>query len=584
MLSRTYKISNYNIKKQYIFNKRYVTKRKALTDTVVPQELNVPSIPQEQKQSASLNNIESVSAPALKDDDDMTVISKSPNIELFMTMRIMSEFIGLFIQIMFAIAIFLFTVVNIRSLTQQGGGGIAGFVSSKKYEKDVEKVGITFNDVAGLDSAKTELQEVVDFLKNPEKYVRMGAKIPKGCLLTGGPGLGKTLLAKAVAGEANVPFLSSSASEFIELFVGVGAARIRDLFKKAKEKAPCIIFIDEIDAIGKARSSGNMPGNDERDQTINQLLTEMDGFDTSAGIVIIGATNRADILDSALVRPGRFDRQITLELPGIKAREAILDVHAKGKPLDESVNLAKVAKNTPGFSGAQLANLLNESAILAARKGKETISTIDIDEALDRIYLGLAKTDVVVSLDKRKLVAFHEAGHALVALKIGDFDFIKKVSIIPRGGAGGVTVFEQDTERSESGLYSRKYLENQLAVALGGRVAEEIAVGLPNITTGAYSDLERVQQIARSMVVNYGFSDKLGHASWKQNEGFNKIYSEKTLLEIDSEVKKLVEMAYKRAKNIILNNMELFKDISDMLIEKETINSDDIQMMEAKRI
>jgi cell division protease FtsH len=568
LLSRTYKIFNHNIKRQCVF------KRRALTDTVVSQQINVPSILQEQKQNTPdrLKNIESLSAPALYDDDKSSILLET---------RIMSELVGLFIQIMFAIAIFLFTVVNIRSLTQQGGSGIAGFISNKKYEKDVEKIGITFNDVAGLDSAKTELQEVVDFLKNPEKYVRMGAKIPKGCLLTGGPGLGKTLLAKAVAGEANVPFLSSSASEFIELFVGVGAARIRDLFKKAKERAPCIIFIDEIDAIGKARSSGNMPGNDERDQTINQLLTEMDGFDTNAGIVIIGATNRADILDSALVRPGRFDRQITLELPGIKARESILDVHAKGKPIDESVSLANVAKNTPGFSGAQLANLLNESAILAARKCKETISSIDIDEALDRIYLGLAKTDVVVSLDKRKLVAYHEAGHALVALKIGDFDFIKKVSIIPRGGAGGVTVFEQDTE--ESGLYSKKYLENQLAVALGGRVAEEIAVGLPNITTGAYSDLERVQQIARSMIVNYGFSDKLGLASWKHNEGFNKIYSERTLWEIDSEIKKLVESAYKRAKNIILNNMDLFKDISDMLIEKETISGEDIQMMEAKR-
>lgn len=484
---------------------------------------------------------------------------------------------------------FLFMVgVTIRSMiANRNGGGMGGFnnfISGNTFEKDTESVNVKFADVAGLDNAKLELQEIVDFLKSPEKYVKMGAKIPKGCLLTGGPGLGKTLLAKAVAGEAGVPFFSSSAAEFIELFVGVGASRIRTLFKKAKEKAPCIIFIDEIDAVGKSRSSGGgFGGNDEREQTINQLLTEMDGFVSGSGVVVIAATNRPDILDSALVRPGRFDRQITLDLPGIKAREAILKVHAQGKPFNKDVNMESVAKMTAGFSGAQLANLLNEAAILAARRNMESIGNKEIDDALEKGFLGLEKPDLVVSKEKKLLVAFHEAGHALVALKIGDYDSIKKVTIIPRGKAGGVTIFEQNPDRIEMGLYSKKYMENQLAVALGGRVAEELFLGAANVTTGAYSDLERVQQVGRAMVMHYGFTEKLGHVGWREGSKLETSYSDKTLYEIDQEVIKLSITAYTRAKNILNNHIDLLKDIAHLLIDRETISGDDILRLEDVR-
>lgn len=526
------------------------------------------------KTSSELREYESVEAPSVIIDKEISVIQEQRKFRFY------AEVIGYVVQISVAI---LFFVVLMMSLRGRGPpNGLNNFISNKTYEK--ESIDVKFADVAGLDVAKEELQEIVDFLKNPEKYVKIGAKIPRGCLLTGGPGLGKTLLAKAVAGEAGVPFFSCSASEFIELFVGVGASRIRDMFKKAKEKAPCIIFIDEIDAIGRARAGNNgLSNNDEREQTINQLLTEMDGFDTRMGIVVIAATNRADILDPALVRPGRFDRQIMLELPGLNAREAILKVHGQNKPFEDDVSFHDIAKITVGFSGAELANLLNESAILAARKGKEIVGKIDIEQALERILLGLEKKDLIISPEKRRLTAYHEAGHALVALKIGDFDTIKKVSIMPRGKTGGVTMFEQDPEKMDSGMYSRKYLENQLAVALGGRVAEELVVGSIDTTTGAASDLERVQQIARSMIMRFGFSDKLGPVSWKDGSKFETSYSERTLYEIDSEVRKLATTAYNRAKNILMNNKELLKDIAELLMEREIINGDDIKMLEGKQ-
>ena len=470
-------------------------------------------------------------------------------------------------------------------MNARGGGsmnrGISNFIGGKGYEKNAEEIGVKFADVAGLDSAKAELQEIVDFLKSPEKYANIGAKIPKGCLLTGGPGLGKTMLAKAVAGEAGVPFFSCSASEFIEMFVGVGASRIRDMFQKAKAKSPCIVFIDEIDAIGKSRSSNSMfSANDEREQTINQLLTEMDGFESRAGIIVIAATNRPDILDSALVRPGRFDRQITLEMPGVKAREAILSVHANGKPFKEEVSFESIAKNTAGFSGAELANLVNESAICAARRNDTSIGNKDVEEALERILLGLEKKDSIISKEKKRLVAYHEAGHALVALKIGEYDSIKKVTIVPRGKAGGVTVFEQNSDIVESGLYTKRYLENQLAVALGGRAAEELVMGPNDITTGASSDLERVQQIARAMIMRFGFSEKLGQVSWKDGSKLEMNYSEKTLQDIDKEVKVFADKAYQRANTILINNKELLQRIAELLIEKETIDGDDIKALE----
>lgn len=481
----------------------------------------------------------------------------------------------------------LFFLMVYMSFKNRGGSGPGGFLSNpgKEYEVQSDDVTnkVTFADVAGLEGAKEELKEIVDFLKTPEKYARLGAKIPKGCLLTGGPGLGKTLISKAVAGEAGVPFFSCSAAEFIELFVGVGASRIRNIFKKAKEKAPCIIFIDEIDAIGRARSSGNAMGNnDEREQTINQLLTEMDGFENNRGIVVIAATNRPDILDPALVRPGRFDRQIALELPSKKARQEILSVHARDKPFADCVNanMEDVAAITAGFSGADLANLMNESAILAARLGKEKIEFEDIEHALDRILLGLHHKDVIVSKEKRRLTAYHEAGHALVALKIGEFDTIKKVSIVPRGKTGGVTMFEQDA--NEGGLYSKRYLENQLAVALGGRVAEELVVGQGDITTGASGDLERVQQIARAMVMKYGFSERIGHVSWSPSQSGG--HSETTAYEIDCEVRELAQVAYKRASNIINNNTDLLRRIADKLLECEVISGAEIKELAATNV
>lgn len=471
---------------------------------------------------------------------------------------------------------------------QRNGGGPFGQLKSLTAADnaiDPEKINITFNDVAGLDNAKLEVMEIVDFLKNPEKYVRIGAKMPKGVLLSGGPGLGKTLLAKAVAGEADVPFFAVPASSFVEIFVGLGAKKVRELFKKANENAPCIIFIDEIDAIGKSRSTGNSfnGGNDEREQTINQLLTEMDGFNNNNGIVVMAATNRPDILDEALVRPGRFDRVVALDPPTSKDREAILKIHTKGKPLDETVDLTEIARFTVGLSGAELSNICNEAAIVAARRNSETISMKDFTSAIDRVLLGPEKKNALISENKKKIVAAHEAGHAIVALKVGDYDTVSKISIVPRGKSGGVTMFEQKPENAESGLFSRKYLEDRLAVALGGRAAEEIVLGVNNITTGAYSDMEVAQQLARSMVVDYGFSDKLGPVSWANKANMlTSPYSNTTLLKIDNEVRELIDNAYTKAKNIINNNSRMFNEIAKSLYEKEVLNRDEVEIIANK--
>jgi cell division protease FtsH len=471
---------------------------------------------------------------------------------------------------------------------QRNGGGPFGQMKSFTSAKDAvspEKVNITFNDVAGLENAKLEVMEIVDFLKNPEKYIKIGAKMPKGVLLSGGPGLGKTLLAKAVAGEAEVPFFAVPASSFIELFVGVGASRIRELFKKANENAPCIIFIDEIDAIGKNRSAGASlsGGNDEREQTINQLLTEMDGFNNNNGIVVMAATNRPDILDPALVRPGRFDRIIALDPPTAKDREAILQIHTKGKPLDDTVDLVELARGTVGLSGAELSNICNEAAIIAARKNSDKISMNDFTNAIDRVLLGPEKKSVLISENKKRIVAAHEAGHAIVAMKVGDYDTVSKISIVPRGKSGGVTMFEQKPENAESGLFSRKYLEDRLAVALGGRAAEEIVLGYNNITTGAYSDMEVAQQLARSMIVDYGFSEKLGPVSWANKENMlTSPYSNTTLLKIDNEVRELIDNAYKKAKNIINNNSKLFNEIAKTLYDKEVLNREEVESIAKK--
>jgi cell division protease FtsH len=445
---------------------------------------------------------------------------------------------------------------------------------------------VTFSDVAGVEGAKLELTEVVDFLKSPDRFTAVGAKIPKGVLLVGPPGTGKTLLAKAVAGEAGVPFFSISGSEFVEMFVGVGASRVRDLFEQAKKNAPCIVFIDEIDAVGRQRGAGMGGGNDEREQTLNQLLTEMDGFEGNSGIIIVAATNRPDVLDSALMRPGRFDRQVTVDRPDYAGRLQILNVHAKDKTLSKDVDLDKVARRTPGFTGADLANLLNEAAILAARKDLDKVSNDEVGDAIERVMAGPEKKDRVISDKKKELVAYHEAGHALVGALMPDYDPVAKVSIIPRGQAGGLTFFTPSEERMESGLYSRSYLQNQMAVALGGRVAEEIVYGEEEVTTGASNDLQQVANVARQMITKFGMSDKIGPVALGQSQGgmflgrdmsSTRDFSEDTAATIDVEVSELVDVAYKRATKVLTDNRTVLDEMAQMLIERETIDTEDIQ-------
>merc|ERR1719183_2097391 len=437
-----------------------------------------------------------------------------------------------------------------------GGGGPMDFGKSQAKVQMIPDTGVTFNEVAGCDGAKLELNEVVDFLKKPEKYSDLGARIPRGVILDGPPGTGKTLLARAVAGEAGVPFFSVSGSEFVEMFVGVGASRVRDLFGQAKKNAPCIIFIDEIDAVGRQRGAGFAGGNDEREQTLNQILTEMDGFEGNPGIIVIAATNRADVLDNALLRPGRFDRKITVNNPDFKGRAAILKVHAKGKPLATGVDLESVARRTPGFSGASLANLMNEAAIFTARKNSTEIGYEEIDRAVDRIIVGLEKKNDVSSPQRKELVAYHEAGHAVVGAMVPDYDQVQKITIIPRSnGAGGLTFFAPSDARLETGLYSRQYLEGQLAVALGGRLAEELVFGEDEVTTGASNDIQQVASIARRMVTEWGMSPVVGQMALtspggqqpfmgRDQGGSPPKWSKEIMTEVDKEVQRLVGNAY----------------------------------------
>jgi cell division protease FtsH len=470
---------------------------------------------------------------------------------------------------------------------QNGPGSQAmNFGKSKARVQMEPQTQVTFGDVAGIEQAKLELSEVVDFLKNSDRFTAVGAKIPKGVLLVGPPGTGKTLLAKAVAGEAGVPFFSISGSEFVEMFVGVGASRVRDLFEQAKTNAPCIVFIDEIDAVGRQRGAGLGGGNDEREQTLNQLLTEMDGFEGNNGIIIIAATNRPDVLDSALMRPGRFDRQVVVDRPDYNGRSEILRVHARGKTLAKDVDLDKIARRTPGFTGADLSNLLNEAAILAARRNLTEISMDEVNDAIDRVLAGPEKKDRVMSEKRKTLVAYHEAGHALVGALMPDYDPVQKISIIPRGRAGGLTWFMPSEERMDSGLFSRSYLENQMAVALGGRVAEEIIFGEEEVTTGASNDLQQVTRVARQMITRYGMSDRLGPVALGRQQGnvflgrdimSERDFSEETASTIDAEVRILVDAAYKRAKQVLVENRHVLNQLADVLIDKETVDADELQ-------
>jgi cell division protease FtsH len=456
------------------------------------------------------------------------------------------------------------------SLLRNNTNGIRGFgsMSDKEINMD-DKTGITFNDVGGANEAKESLQEIVTFLKSPEKYTEVGAKIPRGVLLYGPPGCSKTLLARAVAGEAGVPFFSCSGSEFIEMFVGVGASRVRDLFKKAKEKAPCIVFIDEIDAIGKSRSSINMgPGNDERDQTINQLLTQMDGFQGNNGVIVMGATNRPDILDAALLRPGRFDRRIAVDLPDFAGRKAIFDIHTRKKPLDDGVSLESFARITVGFSGADIESLCNEAAIYAARENRKKIIKVDFEMALEKSILGEEKRSVLLTDQKKKVLAYHEAGHALLGLLVQDYDTVRKVSIVPRGMTGGATYFEPSDEHIDLSLMTREYMESKIIVAFGGRIAEELIFGTMKITTGASGDLQAVYQIARDMIAQYGFNETLGPASWASAEGVAD--------DMNKEIRFLVESLYKKAKDLMVQNESYLHSIANALIERETLSYEDL--------
>ncbi len=439
---------------------------------------------------------------------------------------------------------------------------------------------VTFKDVADIEEAKEEVREIIEFLKDPKKFQRLGGKMPKGVLLVGPPGTGKTLLAKAIAGEAGVPFLSISGSEFVEMFVGVGAARVRDLFEQARKHAPCIVFIDEIDAVGRQRGAGIGGGHDEREQTLNQLLVEMDGFDTSEGIVILAATNRPDVLDPALLRPGRFDRRVVIPKPDVKGRLEILKVHTRDKPLGEDVDLEVIAKSTPGFSGADLANIVNEAALIAAKKGKDKIEMEDFEEAKDKVLMGVERKSMIISGEEKKIIAYHEAGHALVAKLIPGTDPVHKVTIIPRGMALGVT---QQLPEEDKYIHSKDYLLKLITVLLGGRAAEEVVFNIQ--TTGAANDLERVSDIARKMVCFYGMSEKLGPLSFgKKDElvflgrdlALSKEYSEKTAQEIDEEVKRIVYMCYEEAKKLLTENREALDAVVRVLLEKEVISGEEL--------
>ena len=478
--------------------------------------------------------------------------------------------------LMIGLAVFV-----MRQMQKNAGGGAMGFGKSRAKMLTAKEGKVTFDDVAGIDEAREELQEIVDFLKDPTKFARLGGKIPKGALLVGSPGTGKTLLARAIAGEAGVPFFTISGSDFVEMFVGVGASRVRDMFTEAKKNAPCIVFIDEIDAVGRHRGAGLGNGNDEREQTLNQLLVEMDGFEANEGIIIVAATNRPDVLDPALLRPGRFDRQVVVSRPDIEGREKILDVHTKKLPLAPDVDLRTIARGTPGFSGADLANLANEAALLAARKGKRLVAMLEFEEAKDKVMMGAERRSMVMTEDEKKATAYHEAGHALVSLHVPHCDPLHKVTIIPRGRALGVTWNLPERDRFSMNM---KQMKARLALAFGGRIAEQLIYGHDELNTGASNDIQQATDMARSMVMEYGMSEKLGWLRYRDNQdevflghsvARSQNVSEETARLIDQEIRKLVEEGEATARQVLTDNLDQLHKLAEALLEYETLSGDE---------
>ncbi|MEJ2098879.1 MAG: ATP-dependent zinc metalloprotease FtsH [Desulfobacterales bacterium] len=465
---------------------------------------------------------------------------------------------------------------------QAGGGKALSFGKSRARLMSDQSAKVTFEDVAGIDEAKEELIEIVEFLRDPKKFTRLGGRIPKGVLLVGPPGCGKTLLARAIAGEAGVPFFSISGSDFVEMFVGVGASRVRDLFVQGKKNAPCIIFIDEIDAVGRHRGAGLGGGHDEREQTLNQLLVEMDGFESNEGVILISATNRPDVLDPALLRPGRFDRQVVVSMPDVRGREKILRVHMKKTPIDKDVNAVVLAKGTPGFSGADLENLVNEAALLAAKRNKEKIGMADFEDAKDKVYMGLERKSKVIKEEDRKVTAYHEGGHALVARFLPETDAVNKITIVPRGRAAGITWFLPE----ERDFKYKDQLESELAVAFGGRVAEEIVFN--RISTGAANDIKQATDLAQQMIRSWGMSDDLGPLSYAKGEeqvflgreiAQHRDYSEATAQKIDEEINKLIKGSYERAKSVLKDNLDILHQLAELLLEKETVMGKELDQL-----